>query len=781
MLRGKSRGTDFSLDRAYQLRFGAVGLALTVGIAYFMAARLGLALRASTGTSVFWPAAGISVAALIVCGPSARFSVAAAVVVATAASNLMIGRSAGLAVAFAVVNAGQALLTTGLIERWFGRLFKLGGVSHVLGFLLASAIGSAVAATGAAIVVALLESTVLPLTFWRVWFGSCLLGIIAVAPLLVGIAEAVRHVPPRAELLEGIVGLSMLGALSAITIALPQGPWSTALPLAIVFPVLLWIAVRCRPAFAAGSAFIVASTVVGSITFGIGHFGDATIPLADRVLTAQTVVLTGEVLTLVLAALFAERRRNEFVLERSNQRLQLALDGAELGAFSADLDTRQVHWDARAALIHGHKVQPTTISESRRFVHPDDLARIDDALSQAWHAGGIWTTEYRVVHPQGHRHAGETRWVAVEGSIMQDPESTKLGLLGVTRDITERKKAEEGAQRLASIVESSEDAIISQDLNGVIQSWNQGAKRMFGYAAEEIIGKPIFALIPPDRQYEELTIIERIRCGKHVKQYETARRRKDGTAFEISLTVSPLRDAAGVIVGASKIARDISARKRAEEHQRALNAELDHRVKNVLATVCAIIDHTREANSTYDDFVVGLDHRIRSLGGTHDLLSRSRWRGVSLAEIVQREFEPYAMGNAETGGPTITLKAEATQAVAMVLHELTTNAAKYGAFSNHRGRVLLRWWWLQNGGQARLAIDWRETGGPLVVAPSRSGYGTCVVRELIPFELGGTVYLVFAPDGLRCRLEIPADWVSTCDPSSSVVQEFDTPLAVPSS
>ena len=163
---------------------------------------------------------------------------------------------------------------------------------------------------------------------------------------------------------------------------------------------------------------------------------------------------------------------------------------------------------------------------------------------------------------------------------------------------------------------------------------------------------------------------------------------------------------------------------------------------------------------------MGLDHRIKSLASTHDLLSRSHWHGVPLAEIVRREFAPYATGNSEIAGPDITLKAEATQAVAMVLHELTTNAAKYGALSNPSGRVRLKWRWQANGESSRLLIDWKELGGPPVVPPKRSGYGTCVVRELIPFELGGTVNLAFARDGLRCRLEIPAEWVSAGNQSS---------------
>ena len=157
---------------------------------------------------------------------------------------------------------------------------------------------------------------------------------------------------------------------------------------------------------------------------------------------------------------------------------------------------------------------------------------------------------------------------------------------------------------------------------------------------------------------------------------------------------------------------------------------------------------------------LGCNQRIASLARTHELLSQGNWRGVSIAEIIQREFAPYARGNAEISGPSAILKAEATQAVAMVLHELTTNAAKYGAFSNGSGRVSVRWRWRQNGSHDRLIIEWQESGGPPVLASSQPGYGTTIIRELIPFELAGTVELAFASGGARCRLEIPADWVS---------------------
>jgi two-component sensor histidine kinase len=205
---------------------------------------------------------------------------------------------------------------------------------------------------------------------------------------------------------------------------------------------------------------------------------------------------------------------------------------------------------------------------------------------------------------------------------------------------------------------------------------------------------------------------------------------------------------------------DVTGRKRAEQHHRALNAELDHRVKNVLATVSAIIAQTQEASGSGADFVTALNSRIDSLATTHELLSESNWRGASLAEIARREFTPYTRGNTEARGPSITLKTEATQAVATVLHELTTNAAKHGALSNRNGRVSVQWRWLQNGPHDRLLIEWQETGGPPVLAPSRSGYGTSIIRELIPFELGGAVELTFGTEGARCRLEIPGEWAN---------------------
>jgi two-component sensor histidine kinase len=194
---------------------------------------------------------------------------------------------------------------------------------------------------------------------------------------------------------------------------------------------------------------------------------------------------------------------------------------------------------------------------------------------------------------------------------------------------------------------------------------------------------------------------------------------------------------------------------RAEEHQELLNSELDHRVKNILARVAVITQYTRQGSRSIGDFARALDGRIQSMGDAHALLSQGRWRGVSLFRLVSQQLAPYTTKtNTAISGPDITLSAAATQAVAMVLQELVTNAVKYGSLSTPVGKVLVNWG-RANGADGALVIAWRETDGPPVTAPRDASYGTKLIRGLITRELGGTVDLVFAPDGLRCDIQIP--------------------------
>jgi two-component sensor histidine kinase len=204
---------------------------------------------------------------------------------------------------------------------------------------------------------------------------------------------------------------------------------------------------------------------------------------------------------------------------------------------------------------------------------------------------------------------------------------------------------------------------------------------------------------------------------------------------------------------------EIAARERAEEHQKVLIAELDHRIKNVLARVTIVAEQTREGSSSMDQFVKTLDGRIKSMAAAHSLLSQTCWKGVGLTDLVRDQLAPYLRGaNVNISGPNVMLNAAATQSMAMTLHELATNAAKYGALSTPTGQVIVSWERLvSNGMAAKLTLEWREADGPIVGAPRRSGFGTSLIRELIPHELSGTVDLVFDSDGVCCHIEVPLD------------------------
>ena len=200
---------------------------------------------------------------------------------------------------------------------------------------------------------------------------------------------------------------------------------------------------------------------------------------------------------------------------------------------------------------------------------------------------------------------------------------------------------------------------------------------------------------------------------------------------------------------------DITESKRVDERQKLLVRELDHRVKNTLASVVTIIQRSREGATSIDDLMRAIEDRIQALAQAHSLLSRSGWKGVALAELIKGELEPYATAaNASLEGPGIVLAPEATEVVTMVLHELVTNAGKYGALSTPGGRVSIRWDRCSGSPPSLLKMEWTETGGPPAGKPG-SGYGLNVIRELIPYELKGTVNLEFRPEGAFCRITIP--------------------------
>jgi two-component sensor histidine kinase len=208
----------------------------------------------------------------------------------------------------------------------------------------------------------------------------------------------------------------------------------------------------------------------------------------------------------------------------------------------------------------------------------------------------------------------------------------------------------------------------------------------------------------------------------------------------------------------TRLANAVVLMRRSEQHQRLLIAELDHRVKNILAQIAGVAASTRQGSRSLDDFVLSLGGRIQSMAAVHTLLSRTSWQSVGLDAVVRRELAPYTTDtNVKISGTDVMLAAGETQALAKVLHELATNAAKYGALSIPGGHVSVSWDRKPNGQEATLVLDWREADGPPVASTVRSSYGTDLIRNLIPHELGGTVDLVFAAEGVNCRIEIPVN------------------------
>jgi PAS domain S-box-containing protein len=315
----------------------------------------------------------------------------------------------------------------------------------------------------------------------------------------------------------------------------------------------------------------------------------------------------------------------------------------------------------------------------------------------------------------------------------------------------------EAASQLNAVVSYSADAIIGFSLDGTIRSWNAGAERMFGYRTEEIVGRPIQILVPPDRLNEPKSYFPRTSAGEMV-QFETVRIGKAGQRVDVSISTGPIRSRSGEIIGVSAIFHDITERKRREEHINFVMRELSHRAKNLLAVVQAIARQTGRQAANIRDFEQRFMARIQSLAHSHDILVKRDWRGSSLNELVASQLAPFTdvSKRVVTEGPDLLLNPRAVEQIGIALHELATNAVKHGALSVPNGQVSVSWKLELNGNSDdHLKIVWNERGGPACTPPESEGFGHLVVRKLVPTALEGRARLEFPSQGLRWTLELP--------------------------
>lgn len=318
---------------------------------------------------------------------------------------------------------------------------------------------------------------------------------------------------------------------------------------------------------------------------------------------------------------------------------------------------------------------------------------------------------------------------------------------------------------LAAIVEDSDDAIITKDLDSIIQSWNRGAQALFGFTAEEAIGQPITLIFPDGRQGEEAGIIEKIRNGERIAHFETIRKRKDGSLVPISVTISPMRDASGRVIGASKIARDITLKRKFEEQQRMLLSEMRHRVGNCFAVAGGLLRISARQADSAEELVRIMQDRFQALSQAHSLAvpdphpEKGTSSRAGLADLVSSIMEPF-LGEKRPRFElaNLPLAEDAITPLALVFYELCTNAVKYGGLSTPEGDLAI---FGERTGD-RLRIRWIETCeiDDFETAESHKGYGTTMSRTAIEAHLGGTFTRKITPTGLRATLDLSYERVS---------------------
>ncbi|CDM62948.1 MULTISPECIES: PAS domain S-box protein [Rhizobium] len=442
-----------------------------------------------------------------------------------------------------------------------------------------------------------------------------------------------------------------------------------------------------------------------------------------------------------------ERVKFETALRESEERFRAIFSQTAAGIGQSDLAGRFLLVNSRFCEIVGYTEAELLKMRVQDITFPKDLDDYVRSYRTMLETGQSFDIEKRYV-----RKDGSLVWVANSLSPLRDKNGAIRQSVAVVVDITERKRAQEVERRLAAIIASSDDAILGTDLNMRITSWNVGAEKLYGYSADEAIGHSVVLLVPDDRIEEEPAIIRQVSAGLKVDPYETKRRRKDGGLVDVLLSVSPIFDAYGRIVGASKIAHDISARKEAERLQTVLVGELNHRVKNVLATVMAIARQTLGREEANRAGVDAFEARLASMSKAHDLLTHGNWEQAELEAVVKQSLSPYQKDSFSISGPSIHLAPRAVLSISLALHELATNAAKYGALSVPEGRVSIEWA-LEGDKPAKLRLRWQETGGPSVTQPARKGFGSRLIESLLAAELKGNVKITYDQAGVICEVD----------------------------
>jgi PAS domain S-box-containing protein len=440
----------------------------------------------------------------------------------------------------------------------------------------------------------------------------------------------------------------------------------------------------------------------------------------------------------------AEQARQvaEEEMRASEERFRLMSERAPVMIWISDSQGRCVRLNAMLRDFWGVSEEGVARFDWRDTMHPEDEARITGRMVDATMNQAEVTVKGRYRNADGAYRILETHakpHFAADGAF--------LGLIGVNVDVTEREESEsrlrQSEERFRLAVEAAPSAMVMTDGAGRVVLSNAQAEHLFGFSREELAARNIAALIPeahPEAAPRPLGGGE-----------ETRAIRKDGSEVPVEVGLSPIEMSGGSMTLASIV--DISYRKQAESQRELLLAELNHRVKNTLAVVQSVAHQTFRDNQTSPDARAAFEGRLVALATAHNLLTQANWKGASLERVASDVLQVRDANQERVTlmGPDVALQPKEALAIAMALHELCTNATKYGALSNAKGHVSVEWAWMDvpNG----LRLVWRERSGPPVKPPTRRGFGSRLVERTVEQDLDGEIAMDFREDGLICSME----------------------------
>ena len=457
------------------------------------------------------------------------------------------------------------------------------------------------------------------------------------------------------------------------------------------------------------------------------------------------------------------RRKDEEAVRESERRLRVALVAGRMGAWSYDLTTGAQRWDDSQYRLLG--LDPSVPPSRELFlsiVHPADLHLVTFDI-ETLPLDTFLDSEFRVITPNG-----QIRWISAHSIARAGSDGKPLEMIGVNRDMTEQKRAEtalrisEERQRLA--VEANDVGTWDFDILADEHLWSAQFKRLWGLSPDAPADVDLLRPLASDDAWAMVRERWNAACdaasdGRFNIEFQIHRANDDARRWVMFNGRIFLDEGSRRPVRAVGVMLDTTERREAEERQRLILRELNHRVKNNLAVVQAIVSQTMRLSQTPEEAFERIQARLMAISRTHDFLNMSDWGGVSLGRLLQGELEPHSSldpQRAALSGQVIALDSTAALSLGLVFHELATNAAKYGALSTEKGRLQVHWSLIEDDdGEKTVSIDWIESDGPPVEPPQRKGFGSRLIDGSVRGRLGGTIEMDYAREGLRCHMTFP--------------------------